>query len=409
MKKTARKNTEDRNRIQRAGDLGTLSKEPSLPVPAGDAKDLSSPEDQSGLREGAFGEKKAPIGSHPGAGDRPEDPASGEKEGKGKPQEKSRQKEAAEKRKDMSTYDLIAHYAFTLLSSFLIFLVNDLCGTSFTEKALVTLLPNERYSENCRGALEKLIADFVFRIREGWISKYFHLEIKSNPDGTISIRLGRYLLSDGKELINKDKNKFILPKGLLIEFRSNVKAEDSMELTICEGDEENEVLKMEIPVLHVDKLTLEELISRKLYILLPFFIFQVKDLKEAEEEDGRLEELKRQFSDARKRIEALEAENVLSSSEFSTICAMARQTVRYHCVNYPRVKEAFDMIFTDHVAEEGVFEILSRGLEKGREEGRKEGKDKERNSIIQFVKDAQRKGLSGDQIVDDLIHGRMPA
>ena len=72
------------------------------------------------------------------------------------------------------------------------------------------------------------------------------------------------------------------------------------------------------------------------------------------------------------------------------------------------------MTVPDTVVSGGVFAILEWGIrqgykesyEKSYKEGYEEGIRLEKQMIFQYIEDAQRKGVSNTQIVDDLINRR---
>ena len=72
-------------------------------------------------------------------------------------------------------------------------LINELFGTDYTGQEVVLSSTNEIFIRNPNGKKEKRITDSnMTLISLTGISKYYHLECQSTPDGTMEIRMWEY-------------------------------------------------------------------------------------------------------------------------------------------------------------------------------------------------------------------------
>ena len=69
-------------------------------------------------------------------------------------------------------------------------LINELFGTDYTGQEAVLSSANEIFIRNPNGKKEKRVTDSnMTLISLKGISKYYHLECQSTPDGTMEIRM----------------------------------------------------------------------------------------------------------------------------------------------------------------------------------------------------------------------------
>lgn len=72
-------------------------------------------------------------------------------------------------------------------------LINELFGTDYTGQEAVLSSANEIFIRNPNGKKEKRVTDSnMTLISLKGISKYYHLECQSTPDGTMEIRMWEY-------------------------------------------------------------------------------------------------------------------------------------------------------------------------------------------------------------------------
>ena len=173
------------------------------------------------------------------------------------------------------------------LKQYLVPLVNELFGEEYlVEEAEVDRYANELYrvdtSEEGYEYISKRFSDSCVRIN----GKIYELECQSTEDGSILLRLADYNMRIAMEgaIFPKGSRKLILelPKSALVMLRSGMDGQKGSKMAIEYCHEDQKIL-MEIPVLHVQAYSLDEILSKKLYFLFPFYIMRleerVKDLR----------------------------------------------------------------------------------------------------------------------------------
>ncbi len=147
-------------------------------------------------------------------------------------------------------------------------------GESYSKDAVIKRLRNEQFIERENGAEEKRITDSSFEIIDKDITKKYHLECESKKyDGSILIRIFEYdseiALNSGKKGIRTFRVKF--PNtGLPLLRTSGEEPDDAtIEIEMPSG----EMVSYRIPFIKMSDITIDEIFSRHLYMLIPFYIF----------------------------------------------------------------------------------------------------------------------------------------
>ena len=171
-------------------------------------------------------------------------------------------------------------------------LINEVFGTSFPDDTKIVTLRNEFMTKK-----GKIITDSIFVIED----RIFHIECQSSQDDTMAIRMFEYDFAIAlDQAIKRDEIYEInLPDSCVIYVRSNKNTPDRLTAKI-------RVNGVEVPystkIIKAASYTLDELISKKLKVLLPYymiryekllpsdFISKYKELLESIEEDLSMRE-----------------------------------------------------------------------------------------------------------------------
>lgn len=154
-------------------------------------------------------------------------------------------------------------------------LINEIFGEHYSLQDRIVRRANEHFLEQQGGAEEKRITDLLLEIishitKQG---KKYHLECESSSsDGTILIRIFEYAaqiaLDDG--VVAGEELTVEFPHSAIIYLRSKKSASKQMKVVIKTPEGE---IAYNIPVIHVRDYSMEDIFSKKLYFLIPFFIF----------------------------------------------------------------------------------------------------------------------------------------
>ena len=147
-------------------------------------------------------------------------------------------------------------------------LINEVFGTSFSDNIKIETHRNEFITKT-----GKIITDSIFAI-EGHL---FHIECQSNPDNTMAIRMFEYDFSIAlEEAVNQgDPYEIKLPESCVIYIRSTKNTPDTLTARIRIGNEE---IIYSTKVIKAASYTLNELISKDLKVLLPYYMVRYEKL-----------------------------------------------------------------------------------------------------------------------------------
>ena len=141
-------------------------------------------------------------------------------------------------------------------------LINEVFGTSFPEDVKIETHRNEFITK--RG---KIITDSIFLIER----RLFHIECQSNKDHAMAIRMFEYDFAIAiEDAIHQGKPyEVTLPDSCVVYIRANRNTPNELKVRVRIGD-------VEVPyftrVIKVASYTLDDLISKKLKVLLPYYM-----------------------------------------------------------------------------------------------------------------------------------------
>ena len=208
--------------------------------------------------------------------------------------------------------------------------VNHMFGENYSQRAVITRLRNEHFVEGRGGKGEKRITDSSFVITENNVGKRYHLECESKKyDGSILVRIFEYDARIALENADTEPDKIIVkfPNTGVLMLRSTNRTPDKALIEIKLPNEKQ--MSYEVPVLKVSDYTIDEIFEKKLYMLIPFYIFVYeKDLESINEDEKKQTELLEVY---RKITEKLESELISGNLSGRSLSAIM-DTIE--CVSY---------------------------------------------------------------------------
>ena len=144
-------------------------------------------------------------------------------------------------------------------------LINEVFGTSYEKDERIAQLRNEQFVRD-----EKRITDSIFEIR----GVRYHVECQSSNDETMSIRMLEYDMSiaiEHRESIGEDI--FVrFPRSAVLYVRDNGNTPDVQNVRVVFSDGQEIVYSAK--VMKVSMLSMDEIFTRHLLIVLPFYILR---------------------------------------------------------------------------------------------------------------------------------------
>ena len=280
-------------------------------------------------------------------------------------------------------------------------LINELFGTDYTGQEAVLSSANEIFIRNPNGKKEKRVTDSnMTLISLKGISKYYHLECQSTPDGMMEIRMWEY--DTQIALINAEYREGVLyvdfPDSAVIYLRSNPNTPDELKICIRAARKE---LKYGIPILKVKNYTLEDIFERRLWMLIPFYIFRYeKELSQIDSDEDRLKKLRKEYERVAEMLDQECKNGRMRSVTGGALCELSRTVVEKLASKYENVEKEVAEVMGGKVltyrSKELYQEALAKGIEQGIDKGIVKG-------LANLAAGKYQRGESVEKIADDLL------
>lgn len=244
-------------------------------------------------------------------------------------------------------------------------LINEMFKESYDGTEKIEFHPNEHFIAQQDEPNAKVITDTNFTVI-GRNAKKYHLECESSKySEKILIRLFEYdaqiALDEGE--VKADTIKVTFPHTAVVYLRNTSKTPERMHVVIEVPKEKVEYF---IPVLKIAEYSIEEIFEKKLYILIPFYIFNYeKGFTEYNSNEKKLNILISEYHQIIDRLNDLVENQQLSSYDRRTIIELADDVMQELTKKYSVLqKEVGDMM---------GGEMIITEVHKARDEGRREG------------------------------------
>ena len=299
-----------------------------------------------------------------------------------------------------TVYDNVFRTECEHMKPLLIPVINELFQTNYTMKDTGVLrLANEHLlrDHDTEEDEMKRITDSLLKIGD----TLYHVECQSTGDGSILIRLVDYNLRIGFENAYHDRKKrhlrIDLPMSALLMLGKGGK--NKMTHMKVEYTHEGKSLEIEIPVMHVQAYTMEEIFEKELYFLIPFYTMRFKrEIREiAKDKENSLE--------SRDKYDKIISEMKVFAERLREACEdkkLSEDYTRELAAFYVEIMNA-TAIGLDNEKREGMVntmggKILKLKAEVWMEEGRKEGMEQEKVNTDREKKRADEAELECDEV-----------
>ena len=250
--------------------------------------------------------------------------------------------------------------------------INEVFKEDYTGNEIIEFHPNEHFIEQQDSANQERITDTNFIIY-GKKKKKYHLECESSlPDGRMTIRLFEYdaqIALDEGEVINEILT-VTFPNTAVLYLRNYKKTPDKMRYVIKTP---GGTVEYDVPIMKMQEYTLEEIFSKGLLLLIPFYIFShEKNFKVYNSNEQRLAELKAEYRSILERLDKLEQEGIIGAFDKRTIIELSGDVIREIAQKYENVQKGIGGMMSGALLETEARTILNRGKDEGRNQTKKE-------------------------------------
>ena len=123
----------------------------------------------------------------------------------------------------------------------------------------------------------------------------------------------------------------------------------------------------------VQEYTLEDIFSKGLLLLIPFYIFSHEEnFKVYNSNEQRLTELKAEYRSILERLDKLEQEGIIGAFDKRTIIELSGDVIREIAQKYENVQKGIGGMMSGALLETEARTILNRGKDEGRNQTKKE-------------------------------------
>lgn len=272
-------------------------------------------------------------------------------------------------------------------------LINEVFGEHYTGKEKIVYGKNEIFLNQQRGRQEKRITDSSFRIL-GTFPKKYHIECQSTTDSSLVVRFFEYdtqIALEDAELQNSIL-RVTFPHSAVLYLRSN---ENTGNTLTIEMNTPGGTVSYNVIIFKIKDYTIEEIFEKRLYILIPFYLFNFeKNFKMYEENAEYFTIFQNNYRHIQKNLEFLCNQNELSEYEYRTLLNMITKVSEHLLQNYSTMKKGVTNIMGGQILDYPAKRILMQGVEQGLKEGLEEGR------IMEIIDTGIEFGLSEDEILN---------
>ena len=246
--------------------------------------------------------------------------------------------------------------------------INEIFKEDYTGNEIIEFHPNEHFIDQQDAADKERITDTNFTIY-GKKKKKYHLECESSlPDGRMTIRLFEYdaqIALDEGEVINEILT-VTFPNTAVLYLRNYKKTPDKMRYVIKTP---GGTVEYDVPIMKVQEYTLEDIFSKGLLLLIPFYIFShEKNFKVYNSNEQRLAELKAEYRSILERLDKLEQEGIIGAFDKRTIIELSGDVIREIAQKYENVQKGIGGMMSGALLETEARTILNRGKDEAKKE-----------------------------------------
>ncbi len=246
--------------------------------------------------------------------------------------------------------------------------INEIFGEAYTGEEEIRFFPNEHFLDQQNEADKERITDTNFTVY-GKIPKKYHVECESSlPDGRITIRLFEYdaqiALDEGE--VTEETLTVTFPNTAVLYLRTYKKTPDKMKYVIITP---GGTVQYDIPIMKVQKYSLDDIFEKRLLMLIPFYIFSHENsFPEYNSNEQKLEKLKAEYQVILEKLDELEQQGVIGAFDKRTIIELSGDVIKEIAQKYENVQKGVGDIMSGALIETEARRILKKGMNEANKE-----------------------------------------
>lgn len=269
--------------------------------------------------------------------------------------------------KSNTPYDDAFRFVYTKRPNLLIPVINHVFGTNYNMDQKVGLWQNEQFLRHRDEENEKRNTDLLLSVFEDGIPweniPSYHFECQTYQDKSIVLRIFEYgsqrAMQDCVQSPNRTKFKF--PHAAILRLKRGTADEEdvhTIEIETYGGS-----VEYQVPVIKMQKYTIDEIFKNRLYFFIPFYIFYYDgQLKNINTDADRVQMLYKEYESIVTRLEALAEDGELETDDLAVIYEATKDVIDQLARNEPNIiKEVADYM---------GGKVLESKVEKARREER---------------------------------------
>ena len=250
--------------------------------------------------------------------------------------------------------------------------INEVFGKDYRGDERIIHHPDIHFINRQDGTEEKRITDSIFTISSKTDEKYL-MECQSYGDSSLLVRIFEYITQEAIDSSEMSGSvlKVTIPHAGVLFLRSTGKTPDQMNIFIVTPGGN---CSFDIPVMKIQSYSIDQIVKRKLYFLLPFYIFNhEKYFSEYEKDEKSRSSLQGEYIRIMELLDQAVKEKEISYYYRRTIIDMMKKVLDNIARNYENVKEEVKKIVGGEILEHEGKTIYNEGKEEGHIEGKADG------------------------------------
>ena len=259
----------------------------------------------------------------------------------------------------------------------LIPLINEIFGKNYSMGEKVTINANEHILIQ-KNQVNEGKWESIDRTSDSSCSiagDRYLIECQSRPDSSMIVRMYEYIILDSLDSYELEGNtmKIYIPQSAVLFLRSAGNTPDMLNMVMVTPGGS---VEFPVHIVRIDNYSLECIFDKKLYFLLPFYIFNYEsEFNELNSNEEKLETLKLEYKKLVNELQRLTKQGELSYYTYGVIIDMMKYVLQNIANKYENIRKGVDAVMGGTVLEYESKTIYNEGMRKGREEGREKGRE----------------------------------